>query len=75
MIAAINDLDVPTAERTRKRFATLQARAALAGITLHQLEGDFGATIYIATRWSLTKQMDDLDEVGAWLDRVTGVSA
>lgn len=55
-----------------KFFSTLQARAALAGVTLHQLEGDFGAPIYVATRWAMTKQMESLSEVDQWLDRVTG---
>jgi hypothetical protein len=55
-----------------KRFATLQATAALNGITLHQMSGDFSAPIYIGTRWAMTKQMDSLDEVSGWLQRVTG---
>ena len=56
----------------RKRFNTLQAAAALSGITLHQLEDDHGAPIYIATRWAMTKQLSTLDEVALWLERVTG---
>lgn len=55
-----------------KEFRTQQARAACAGVLLHQLEGDFGTPIYIATRWALTKQFDHLSEVGVWLDRVIG---
>lgn len=59
----------------QKHFATQQARAALAGVTLHQLEGDFGLPIYVATRWAMTKQLESLDEVEHWLDRVTGKSS
>lgn len=55
-----------------KRFATLQAHAALAGVVLHQLDGDFGRPVYIATRWALTRQFDSLGEVALWLERVTG---
>ena len=58
-----------------KRFATLQARAALAGVTLHQLEGDFGKQIYVATRWAMTKQLESLSEVEQWLDWVAGQPA
>ena len=58
-----------------KQFATAQALAALHGVTLHQLEGDSGRPIYIATRWAMTKQLDTLQEVGVWLQMVTGKKA
>jgi hypothetical protein len=60
------------AASTEKLFKTQQARAACAGILLHQLDGDFGSPIFIATRLALTRQFDTLHEVRAWLDRVTG---
>lgn len=56
-----------------KRFATLQARAALAGITFHRLEGDFGHLVYVATRGAMTCHFDDLDDVADWLDGVPAV--
>lgn len=55
-----------------KRFATLRAKAALSGVTLFCIEGDLQPVVYIATRWAMTKQLDDLGEVEAWLGRVTG---
>ncbi|WP_342620836.1 hypothetical protein [Rhodoferax sp. GW822-FHT02A01] len=55
-----------------KEFATLQAIAALHGVTLHRLEGDYGTPVYVATRWAMTKQLDTLEEVEDWLQRVTG---
>lgn len=55
-----------------KRLCTLNAQAALAGVTLHKLDGDFGVPIYVASRWAMTKQLESLDEVEAWLARVTG---
>jgi len=58
---------------SNKQFATLQARCALAEVTLHQLENDRGSTVYIVSRWALTREMADLDAVVSWLDRVTGV--
>lgn len=56
-----------------KRFATLQAKCALAGVSLHQLENDHGDTVFVASRWALTRELPDLDAVASWLDRVTGV--
>lgn len=64
--------DIPMRD---KAFATVQARCALAGITLIKLDGDFGHPVFIVTRWSLTKQFDFLADVDAWLDRVTGKKA
>ena len=60
---------------TVKDFATLQARCALSGVTLHQLENDHGQKVYIVSRWALTREMQDLDAVASWLMRVTGAKA
>lgn len=66
-LAAMQKAKAPAAD---KRASTAQARAALAGITLHVLAGDDGRPEYIATRWALTKSFTDLSEVERWLDRV-----
>lgn len=63
---------VEMSPKALKTFSTLQARAALQGITLHRIEGDFGRPVYIATRWAMTKQLDGLGEVEIWLDEVVG---
>ena len=55
-----------------KAFATLQARAALAGVVLHRASDDHGRAVYIVSRWSLTRQLDSLADAADWLDRVTG---
>ncbi len=55
-----------------KRLATFRARAALAGVTLHALDNDYGKTVYIVSRWAMTRELADLDAVENWLDRVTG---
>lgn len=55
-----------------KLEATLKARAALAGVTVHTLQDDRGRPEYIATRWAMTKAFSSLDELAAWLDRVAG---
>ena len=60
---------------SNKQFATLQARCALAEVTLHQLENDHGNTVFIVSRWALTRELQDLDAVASWLDRVTGVKS
>ena len=58
---------------TDKLFATVQARCALAKVTLHQLENDHGRIVFIVSRWALTRELANLDAVASWLDRVTGV--
>lgn len=63
------------ADHDEKRFATLQANAALNGVTLHCIDGDFGRPVYIASRWAMTKQLSTLDDIDSWLQMVTGKSA
>jgi hypothetical protein len=63
--------DHPT-ESAQKLFATLQARAALAGVVLLASTNDNGAPVYMVSRWALTRELPDLAAVQAWLDRVTG---
>lgn len=57
-----------TDENRRKQLATLQAKAALAGIALHRL--DDGRLL--AARWGMTREFPDLDAVETWLARVDG---
>lgn len=62
---------------TPKRLATAKARACLAGIQLHDLEGDDGQPMFVVsrwnlTRWNLTRCFSELSEVESWLDFVTG---
>lgn len=64
---------VPPAESTGKRLATFRARCALAGVALHQIENDHGKTVYIVSKWALTRELADLEAVSAWLEKVTGV--
>ena len=60
-----------------KTWATLQARAALAGVQLQRFHEEDGRTIYIATRvdWAVTRQIDSLDALHAFLARAEAVSA
>lgn len=72
VVDAINDVLERSRAACRKRFATLQARAALAGVTVWQSQGDHGRPSYIATKWALTKEFADLDALDTWLARVLG---
>jgi hypothetical protein len=56
-----------------KRLSTLRARAALAGVQLHVFDDeDTLKVIFIVSRWAMTKQLESLDAVSDWLDRVIG---
>jgi hypothetical protein len=65
----------PLSEADRKRLSTAIARAALAGVVLHHIEGDFVPHVFLATKWALTREFTDLDAVERWLDLVTGKKA
>lgn len=55
-----------------KRIATATARAALRGITLHQLWDDRGRPDFIASWQALTRSFSSIEDVEAWLGRVEG---
>jgi hypothetical protein len=56
----------------RKRFATLQALAAIQMIELVSLEGDNGRPQFWASKWAITRHFDNLSEVADWLQMITG---
>ncbi|MEO8022098.1 hypothetical protein [Polaromonas sp.] len=58
--------------RPEKRYATMQARAALAGVTLQRIEDDRGREVFIVSRWAMTREIATLDDVEAWLARIEG---
>lgn len=68
-------LDACVAPTIDKREATARARAALAGVTMARIENDAGRMVYIVSRWAMTRELEDLDAVEAWLDRVAGSAA
>jgi hypothetical protein len=53
-----------------KRFATLQAAAALTGATLYRLEDGR----YLLARWGLSRELDTIEDVAAFL-RSMGIAA
>lgn len=54
-----------------KALATLQARAALAGIQMVPGLRD-GQPNLLATRWGYSKDFTTIEAASAWLDRVAG---
>jgi hypothetical protein len=66
------DLGRMLSRQDNEVFGKLVARAAKAGVTLNAMCDDFGTKVYVVSRWSLTLQLDDLEAVATWLDRVTG---
>lgn len=61
-----------TEAEKQKRFATLQARAALRGIVLLESHDERGRPEWIASLHAMTRAFDSLDQVDSWLDRVEG---
>lgn len=58
-----------------KRISTATARAALRGITLHQLRDDRGRAEFVVRWRALTRSFSNIDDVEAWLVRVEGSRA
>ncbi len=72
------DLSAPTPCPTlaqSKALDTLRARCALAGIALHVTDDDRGQPLYIVSKWALTRQIGSIEELAAWVNRVTGAAA
>lgn len=55
-----------------KALDTLRARCALAGVALHVTTDDHGKPLFVVSRWSLTRSISSIEELAAWVDRVTG---
>lgn len=62
--AALSD---PTQGKT---FATLRARAALAGFTLCTMTETDGLCFYLLSRWGMSRPLADLDAVAVFLRQV-----
>ncbi len=59
-----------TAAALRKRESNLIANAALRGIAIVRIEDDYGKTVYIASRYALTRQLDNLDDAERFLEQI-----
>lgn len=83
MTAATADNGSPAAEATpaaascdpwqTKTFASLRARAALAGFTLCAMTVTDGLCLYLLSRWGLSRTLPDLAAVAVFL-RLVGAS-
>ena len=62
------DCAKPTAEC--KQLATLRARLALAGWALNSTAVGDGSVTYSASRWGMSRNLDSLDAVAVFADRV-----
>ena len=58
---------LPPADNADQNFKTMQAQAALVG---HRLQRH--GSVFLASRWGHTKQLDSLAAVAAWVDHVGG---
>lgn len=55
-----------------KLFASLRARAAIAGVELYAAEEPTGKPVFVCVKWAETASFANLAEVAAWLDRIDG---
>lgn len=53
----------------------LRAKASEVGVQIYAFDDeDTGKTVFVVSRWNLTRQLDSLNSIEKWLDRVAGVS-
>lgn len=55
-----------------KKFATLQARAALVGHALHEIITADGQARYLASRWGLTRELPTIEDVRQFVEQIGG---
>ena len=65
-------LNLPTADRDGKAFASLAARFTLAGHTLTRSNAADGAAMYHAGRWGLSRALSDLQAAAHFLMQIGG---
>lgn len=58
-----------------KTIATLQARAALIGVQLVLSVDEHGRQVFIGSQWGMTRELDTVEAVEAFLLRVGGSKA
>jgi len=69
---AVDARDSADSHEERKRFATLQARAALKGIVLIASQDERGRPEWLVSWYALARAFTSLGDVADWLDRVEG---
>jgi hypothetical protein len=72
-MTSTNDLDMPTAQREYKAYATLAAQLAMLGYSLIKTDPAVcGQALYYAMRLGLAKPLPNLDAVRDYLTALTG---
>lgn len=58
-----------------KTYATLQARAALAGVSLVRSTDERGQEVFVISKWAMCRQLDTVESVEQLLARMSGERA
>lgn len=69
-MTAATEHQVDQREAARKRFARLQALAALRGHAVERIDADDGGAEFVVSRWALTRRCGSLDELAELLQRM-----
>ena len=59
----------------RKRGAQAIGTFALVGVVLHCIDDDRGEPLFVASKWSLTRELGSIAEVDAFLRGIGGADA
>jgi hypothetical protein len=58
-----------------KVFATLQAKAALLGVSLVRSTDEHGREVFIVSKWAMTRELSSAHDVERLLGRIGGKAA
>lgn len=64
--------DVTAHHDENKTVSTWQARYAIQGHSLYQVKASNGATAFLVTRWGMTRELANLDEVAKFFALIGG---
>ncbi len=70
-----NAASLAPAQKTGNNFAILKAKFALAGHTAQRVFMTTGETVYIVSRWSMSRVFVDLRDLEGFLEKVTGIKS
>lgn len=58
----------------QQRIANIRARAGMANVQFHVFDDECtGQTVFMVSRWAMTRQLESLDAAEKWLNLVCGV--
>jgi len=72
--SALQQTGISTQTASRyQALANIRARAALAGVQIHVFDDECtGKTIFVVSRWAMTRQLESLHALEEWLSMVLG---